>query len=72
MAILELKDVTKKFGGLTAVDGVNLKVEENQICALIGPNGAGTTVYSHQRRYVFNMTSHDHRCLSGHQRRCDL
>ena len=31
MAILELKDVTKKFGGLTAVDGVNLKVEENQI-----------------------------------------
>ena len=27
MAILELKDVTKKFGGLTAVDGVNLKVE---------------------------------------------
>lgn len=40
MAILELKDVTKKFGGLTAVDGVNLKVEENQICALIGPNGA--------------------------------
>ena len=33
MAILELKDVTKKFGGLTAVDGVCLKVEENQICA---------------------------------------
>ena len=28
MAILELKDVTKKFGGLTAVDGVNLKVDE--------------------------------------------
>ncbi len=37
MAILELKDVTKKFGGLTAVDGVNLKIEENQISALIGP-----------------------------------
>ena len=43
MAILELKDVTKKFGGLTAVDGVNLKIEENQISALIGPNGAGKT-----------------------------
>lgn len=48
MAILELKDVTKKFGGLTAVDGVNLKIEENQISALIGPNGAGKTT-------VFNM-----------------
>ena len=58
MAILELKDVTKKFGGLTAVDGVKLKVEENQICALIGPNGAGKTT-------VFNMITGAYQVTSG-------
>ena len=43
MAVLELKGVTKQFGGLTAVSEVDLKIEKNQICSLIGPNGAGKT-----------------------------
>jgi len=41
VAILELEDVEKRFGGLPAVDGVTLTVDEGEIVALVGPNGAG-------------------------------
>ena len=43
MAILELRDVTKSFGGLVAVRKLNIKVEKQEILGLIGPNGAGKT-----------------------------
>lgn len=47
MTILELKEVTKDFGGLRAVDRVSFKVEEGEIFGLIGPNGAGkTTIFN--------------------------
>jgi len=39
--MLELSGVTKRFGGLPAVDGVDLVVDEGEIVALVGPNGAG-------------------------------
>lgn len=41
--ILECQDVTKKFGGLLALDGFDIAIEEDQITGLIGPNGAGKT-----------------------------
>jgi branched-chain amino acid transport system ATP-binding protein len=47
MALFELKDVTKSFGGLRVVDRLSLTVEEGEVVSLIGPNGAGkTTVFN--------------------------
>lgn len=41
MTVLELVGIEKHFGGLPAVDGVSLEVDEGEILALVGPNGAG-------------------------------
>ncbi|MCA8869992.1 MAG: ABC transporter ATP-binding protein [Rhodobacteraceae bacterium] len=41
MGILEVKNVSKRFGGLQALGDVNLSVNENTVHAIIGPNGAG-------------------------------
>jgi branched-chain amino acid transport system ATP-binding protein len=41
MALLELDEVTRRFGGLVAVDRVTMRVEEGEVRAIIGPNGAG-------------------------------
>lgn len=43
MSMLKLEDVTMQFGGVLAVDNLNLEVNEGEIVALIGPNGAGKT-----------------------------
>lgn len=43
MALLEVKQLTKHFGGLTAVGDVTLELHEGELVGLIGPNGAGKT-----------------------------
>lgn len=57
-SILELKDVTIKFGGVTALNNVSFNVNPGEICALIGPNGAGKTT-------VFNVVTGVYQINSG-------
>ena len=46
-ALLETRSVTKRFGGLTAVKTLTMRVERGALYGLIGPNGAGkTTVFN--------------------------
>ena len=45
MALLETNNVTKRFGGLTAVDHMNFVIETGQMVSIIGPNGAGKTTF---------------------------
>ncbi|SNY92880.1 amino acid/amide ABC transporter ATP-binding protein 1, HAAT family (TC 3.A.1.4.-) [Cohaesibacter sp. ES.047] len=50
MSLLQLKDLTRVFGGLHAVDNVNVELNEGELMGLIGPNGAGKTT-------LFNLIS---------------
>src|SRR2546430_13430923 len=49
-SVLEIRGLTRRFGGLTAVDRFDVDVNEGEIVSLVGPNGAGKTT-------VFNLIS---------------
>jgi len=57
MAILEARQVTKSFGGLTAVQNVDLVINEKEIVSLIGPNGAGKTTFFNLITGMYEVTS---------------
>lgn len=57
MSLLEVKQVTVKFGGLVAVSEIDMTVEKGEIHALIGPNGAGKTTLFNAITRVINPTS---------------
>jgi branched-chain amino acid transport system ATP-binding protein len=45
MSLLETRGLVKRFGGQKAVNGVDLRFEEGELCSIIGPNGAGKTTF---------------------------
>ncbi len=58
MSLLEFKNVTLKFGGLTAVDDLSFDVKEGEVFAIVGPNGAGKST-------VFNLISRFYDPIAG-------
>ncbi len=65
MLLLETKDLSKHFGGLKAVEAVDLRVERERIVSVIGPNGAGKTTFFNCVTGIYQPTRgkvlfHDH------------
>jgi len=60
-SLLSLRGVTRRFGGLTAVDGIDLDLAEGELVSIIGPNGAGKTT-------LFNLVTGFDRPDSGEVR----
>ena len=64
-AILEVKDLVKKYGDFTAVNGISFDIKEGEIFSLLGPNGAGKTTTISMLSTLFPPTSGD-ALVAGH------
>jgi len=58
LALLDVREVTVRFGGIVALDRLSFDIDDGQICGLIGPNGAGKTT-------MFNVVSRIYQPTSG-------
>jgi branched-chain amino acid transport system ATP-binding protein len=58
VSLLQVQDISVRFGGIVALDGLSFDIDEGQICGLIGPNGAGKTT-------MFNVVSRIYQPSSG-------
>lgn len=56
MSLLNVTNLTKRFQGLVAVDGVSLRVEKGEIVSVIGPNGAGKTTFFNMLTGIYPLT----------------
>jgi ABC-type branched-subunit amino acid transport system ATPase component len=65
MALLEARKLSKQFGGLRALHGLDLSVSDGEIVGIIGPNGSGKTTF-------FNVVSGIHRASAGEVRFRDV
>ncbi|MDH3897843.1 MAG: ATP-binding cassette domain-containing protein, partial [Deltaproteobacteria bacterium] len=59
MSFFEVKEISKRFGGLMAVGGVSFEVEQGEIFGLIGPNGSGKTTIFNLINQYFPLTAGD-------------
>jgi len=58
MALIEIKEITKDFGSLRALDRVELSIERGEVVGIVGPNGSGKTT-------LLNVISGYYRPCSG-------
>jgi branched-chain amino acid transport system ATP-binding protein len=55
--LVEVQDITVRFGGIVALDGLSFTIDEGDICGLIGPNGAGKTTMFNVVSRIYDPTS---------------
>jgi branched-chain amino acid transport system ATP-binding protein len=57
MALLEVKDISVRFGGIVALSDLSFEIDKGQICGLIGPNGAGKTTLFNVISRIYDPTT---------------
>ena len=63
--LLEVRDLTLRFGGITAIAGLGLDVTEGETLAVIGPNGSGKTTLFNCLTGLYRPTSGSRTCASS-------